>query len=271
MTQMKLEKQESESTESMSSSILHEYTMESILEEAGFVLYYLLKDATDIRLLVRRTRCLFKSNDVTLETAAVTMNVDISVIENMNCVLVKTFPDFPQLKKHYDALIFHWGQRWAPGVVKVLGGGPEFYAAYKDGIRELGFSDMVCSYVAYLIEQFLLHQICAGIFPRLETFEVPLTATEVAFWETTVQLSVLCLTGIEDLPQDVVLKTVFSIVKHQQCPTWAVFALQCIRDVHFELVGSVGDGLQGLEASTTAMLLSMPRYLAWNLSFRISA
>jgi hypothetical protein len=58
-----------------------DYTAEPTAEDAEFALFCMLKDATDIRVFVRRTWREHKAGAITLETVAVTMNVAISIFE----------------------------------------------------------------------------------------------------------------------------------------------------------------------------------------------
>lgn len=105
----------------------------------------------DIRFFVRSTWRKHKAGHITLETAAVTMNVTIQIIEELKMAFLKSFPSHPEFEHHYSLLQHIWVKRWAEDVVETPEGGQEFEVAYTDGVQEIGYPSLSCSRIAYLI------------------------------------------------------------------------------------------------------------------------
>lgn len=258
------ENEEDQVYERQQASTVEEYVMERTPEEIKFALFCLFKDATDIRLFVRRTWRLYKSGSVSLETAAMTMNIAISIIESLDKALLRSFPTLPAFKEHFSIHEFIIGQRWHPDVSKVPGGVPEYWKAYSDGVQELSYPSLTCMHTSILMANFLAAPISRGLRP---TFDIdaavyPLTTEEVTFWKTLVQLSVLCCeTSKKAKLRVMVLKAMDEVFEHKLYPTWAVFAFQCIRDTQLELGNSIGRGIEKFRDTSQPIANAFMQYL----------
>jgi hypothetical protein len=243
------------------------YTPEPTEEDAEFAFFCLLKDATDIRFFVRRTWRQNKAGRLTLETAAVTMNTSIQVIEQLNKAFLGAFPKFPEFEHHSKILKFIWNKRWRDDIVKEPNGGQEWEMAYNDGVQQLDYASFSCDQVAYLVDQLLLFPLGSNFFddglPRLDGFGVPLAGHEVTFWKTLIQLAIVSQPGLSGVPQDTVLKAMNGVLTRRKCPTWAVFAFQCVRDIQLEFASSNSNHKMELREATDPALLALLGYASY--------
>lgn len=72
------------------------YEQEASPEDVSFALFCFMKDLTDIRIFIRRTWREYKHRQVTLNTAATTVNTAIDVMRRLNEEFTQTFPQFSE-------------------------------------------------------------------------------------------------------------------------------------------------------------------------------
>jgi hypothetical protein len=75
-----------------------------------------------------------------------------------------------------------------------------------------------------------------------------------------IQLAILSLDPSSGVPEDLVLKAMCGILIERKCPTWAVFALQCVCDTQLELPDSDTEPLKELRTTTDPIQLALVRY-----------
>ena len=75
-----------------------DYAVEPTKEDAEFAFFCMMKDITDIRFFVRRTWRKHKAGLITLETAAMTMNAAIQIVEHLNMTFLESFPKQPEFE-----------------------------------------------------------------------------------------------------------------------------------------------------------------------------
>ncbi|KAL6711266.1 hypothetical protein ACN47E_005797 [Coniothyrium glycines] len=237
-----------------------EYELETLAEDAELALFCFLKDATGIRLFIRRTWRLYRAATVSLEVAAIVMNVGISLIKSMNETLFTTHPNFSEFKQHEDICHFLLDRLCDSARTQGPNDMENCYESYIDEAQTLDYNRLMYIHTQSLILVFLKAVCPKDGFPRIQDNGIPFPRAEAKFSRTLVQLALLCQTGVQGMPDDMVLQAISGIVFQDACPSWAVFALQCIQDTQEELGDSMLDCLKALQHTAAPMLITLPLY-----------
>jgi len=130
-------------------------------------------------------------------------------------------------------------------------------------VQEIEFPSFACSQVAYIIDQLVLMPL-AGFhdkLPQIINFKVPLANYEIAFWKILVEIAIVAMDDVSGVPADYVLKAMRYTLTHKKCPTWAIFALQCVRDTQLEF-GADTTPRKEMRATSDRVQLAIVGYLA---------
>ncbi|CAO2648058.1 Nn.00g089800.m01.CDS01 [Neocucurbitaria sp. VM-36] len=239
------------------------YKLETSDENISFAIYCFLKDATHIRLFVRRTWREFKRNNIGLQAAALTMNAALAMIEKLSADFEEAYPQFTtteELYMHGKILLFVYD-----GYCKNEGG-PTFIEpaeayndpfTYKEGGQTLHPSTMMCAHTTELVVK-------AFFAKDHERNHLRLSKDEKRFLKSLSQLGAVPMgMTIPDQPyyNDMVHKAVWDMFTHHRIQTWAIFAIQIFWDTQRELGPKLEIAKQLLSKAAEVLMMSYQFYL----------
>ncbi|KAF2797425.1 hypothetical protein K505DRAFT_398635 [Melanomma pulvis-pyrius CBS 109.77] len=228
------------------------YKIETSDDEISFAIYCFLKGATDIRVFVRRTWREYKSGNITLPTASLTMNAALKMIENMDETFRGTFPQF---KNHADILNFI--ERGYCHAKKANSDVEDDFFAYKSDGQELSAETMLCCHTTDLLYRFFL----SVKEPIYNLEHERLSLDEVALIKCICHLSLLGRFGDMDYNQDQVGRAISIMCTSGNAYTWIVFAVQVFWDTRRELNTELWLGAKALEGIGYWLVLCLDEYL----------
>jgi hypothetical protein len=206
---------------SESSEPLFNYEMNSDPDDTTFAIFCPLKDATKVRLFVRRTWRQCKAGRVSKETASAVMNAGISMIELLSQMFYNAHPSLMtdmNIMRHLEE------HRFTP---------EDHQDAYDDGIQEYDLRDLCCQHTTDLVHHFIMPYLHADCKPQ--DFFGHMKTEEIFSVKTMIQLITLDSHSDEKLafdsqilPQDGLLKQL-AIMKKIRLPPAAIFAFQMFR------------------------------------------
>jgi hypothetical protein len=127
------------------------YEPEAGPEDVSFALYCFIKDMTDIRIFIRRTWREYKYSQITINSAAMTVNTTIDVMRRLNNAFVDNFPDFAEHLSLIEYLYNDYVDSHAQGANFME---DEHFASYEaDGIR-LSSKTFFCDHTTVLLITF---------------------------------------------------------------------------------------------------------------------
>lgn len=202
------------------------YEIEILEEDIKFTIFCFLKDATDIRLFVRRTWRQYRDGRITLETAALTMNSAISLIERLNLELIASYPF---CVSHFDMIVF-----FLPDMAERKQNGTILDTAYTNGNQELSYQTFLC----HLSYDF----ICTFVEGLADPSSIPLTASEVVLAKCLLQLRAVASARNPVLARDGMIRAIAEVLNTGTRPSWTVFAVQLLWDTQRELGSDIARG-----------------------------
>jgi hypothetical protein len=228
-----------------------EYALETSDADVSFALYCFMKDLTRIRIFVRRTWRQFKSGEIGLQTASLTMNTAIGIIKSLSQDFEETFPRFKgndARHMHENVILFLFTGHCTKKE------GPQFLAdedededthedpfAYKENGQMLQTATVMCMHTTDLLQK--------------QFFDSPkrklrLTNDEKKFVGCLILLAGLAKSSPEELKYfhgDMVHEAVRHMVEKSRLDTWNIFAMQIFWDTHREFASLLPLGQQLLE------------------------
>ncbi|CAN9098938.1 unnamed protein product [Alternaria alternata] len=208
------------------------YKLEPSDTDVSFVIYCFLKDATHLRLAVRRTWREFVKGDIGLQAAALTMNAALAMIEKLSNEFEQAHPHFKDSgsqKMHLEIVQFIYSSYSESGKGPAfIDGGDEDSDpfAYKEGKQILRSDTVMCTHTTELV---------IGIFWLEKTKEkCRLTNDERRFLKCISQF--VSTPDEEPMPDSyMVRKAAKNMLYDRNLNSWIVFSLQIFWDMQREL------------------------------------
>jgi hypothetical protein len=228
------------------------YKLEAADDDAKFAIFCFLNDCTDIRLFVRRTWRYFQQGRVTLETAALTMNSAIGLIERLD---VKFAKDYPQFCDHAEMFTFLTYAHFQVVDHKIYVGDWSTDFPYENGEQKLSYFTVIC----YDTWQLLRHFVHEDVDLNEQTLEkLPLTADETTL--------VKCLHEMKHkeapFAHDIIFGAVKKVSQEKLITSWAVFAVQIFWDTQRELGNDMEKAFLAARSTAIWLLTTLRHYLS---------
>lgn len=230
---------------------LAKYEPEVSPEDVSFAIYCFMKDMTDIRIFIRRTWREYKHKQITLNTAATTVDTAINIMRRLNETFVERYPEFAEHKSLIDYLYNDYVDPHAKDVSMSESGE---YASYEGNEVRLSSKIFLCDHTTAVILQF--YNIGAlPMYQRHMMEGMGISDEEHTLLQCLSHLNIVdCQTDgivfkekMEICLDDHILRAVRLMRVEKKFPTWAVFACQVFVDTRRELGSCLASGFQDLQ------------------------
>jgi hypothetical protein len=227
------------------------YDPEPSLEDVSFALYCFLKDMTEIRVFIRRTWREYKHRQITLNSAAVTVNSAIDVMRHLNEAFVETHPNFAEHK----SLMNHFHRR----PLDVQEAISNCFTTYEAAGIHLTSMAFFCEHTTRIVTSFFGRKTGKNSRP---VYQRHLMDGKGVPEEEHMLLQCLTHFGMIDHRQpgtldkkgnevdsfnDHIQRAIHTMRVEKKFPTWAIFACQVFVDARRELGPHLARGLQDLQ------------------------
>jgi hypothetical protein len=240
-----------------------DYKLETSDAEISFALYCFLKDATHIRLFVRRTWREFKRGEIKLQTAAFTMNAAIGMIEKLSNDFQEAFPQFQDTDKnsmHISILLFIYrgyctDKKGEPFLLCDTKEEEGDLFTYKEGGQILQSSTVMCTHTTELFMRY---------FTKPDAKALRISKDEKRLLKCLSQLAAMPLGSVkggEPYKGDFVHKAAWKMIYDQRLETWMIFAIQIFWDTQRELGALLPVAQQLLEETARELVQCYTTYL----------
>jgi hypothetical protein len=220
------------------------YKLESSDADVSFAIFCFLKDATHIRIAVRRTWREFARGDIGLQAAALTMNAALAMIEALSNEFEEAHPRFKESETHsmhgkIIDFVYSGYQKDEGGPIFIDAGDEDNDPfAFKEGNQMLCAATVMCTHTMELIHIVL--------DSRKKPEDFRLSIDEKRFLK--------CVSQLASIPEEehvfasyMVHKAASTMLWQGRLNSWIVFSLQIFWDMQREL---------GARSSAGEMLLS---------------
>ncbi|KAI4917742.1 hypothetical protein J4E85_009834 [Alternaria conjuncta] len=208
------------------------YKLETSDADVSFAIFCFFKDATHLRLAVRRTWREFAKGDIGLQAAALTMNAALTMIEKLSNEFEEANPRFKDAETQWMHLeitkfVHDSYSKDGEGTTFIDAGDENHDAfAYKEGKQMLRSDTVMCTHTTDLL--------LSIFFARKSQEECRLTNDEKRFLKCVSQLP--CAgSGVIVLESCMVQKAASTMLIKQQLNSWIIFCLQIFWDMQREL------------------------------------
>jgi hypothetical protein len=227
-------------------------------------IFRFFRDATSLRIFVKRTWREFKHGRIALQTAALAMNAAIAQIEKLSKEFLVNNLTFEGDPDNYytdhnlilDSIYKHC-QNEKDGPIlfqKSHGSDAKTVFAYDHGGVKLPASTMMCEYIATLTAD----------FEKPKANQRHYSADEKRLFKCLSQLACTSMTGSDQLQPikgDMIHKAAHMLLNRHQPDTWVVFAIQILWDTYEELGQAVHTGEEILSRFIGSTNEQCQRYL----------
>lgn len=198
------------------------YELEPSDDEISFAIFCFFKDITDIRHYVRSTWAEYREGQITLTTAAVTMNTAIAMIRRLNEEFVVNFPQF---EEHGD-IIDYVNYRYRDPIKD-----SSETVAYKTEQFEISSKIFFCNLTFQCVKHFYLGKAELPMYQTAQRSVLKLSDDEEVLFKCMSLFGFLTLKRYEALAsQDEVLRGIALLKKNRKVYTLVVLAVQLFID-----------------------------------------
>jgi hypothetical protein len=239
------------------------YDPEPSPEDISFALYCFLKDMTEIRIFIRRTWREYKHRQITLNSAAITVNTAIDTMRRLNEAFIEIHPEFSEHKSLIDHLYNGYVDPNAKGLEAIY---HHSFTTYEGDGLHLSSRVFLCEHITALVTFFYNQGTLPGI---RKMYKRPTTNDDGIAEEEHILLQ--CLTHFNFIDQrlpgsltnegkevessnDLIQRAIDIMRMDKKFPTWAVFACQVFVDTRRELGLSISRGFQDLQKQGSWLL-----------------
>jgi hypothetical protein len=237
------------------------YEPEASPEDVSFALYCFMKDMTDIRIFIRRTWREYKHGQITINSAATTINTALNIMRRLNEAFTENFPDFAE---HPSLIDYLYNGYVDPNAKGTNGMNDEHFASYEvDGIR-LSSKTFFCDHTTTLLREFFK----SGTLPMYQRHMMEgkgISVEEHDLLQCMSHFNILdwrfndpdFSKDMDDIfIDDHVLRAVRTMRAGKKFPTWAIFACQVFVDTRRELGAQLDQGFEDFKKNGVWLLES---------------
>jgi hypothetical protein len=225
------------------------YEPEISPEDVSFAIYCFMKDMTDIRIFIRRTWREYKHSQITINSAATTVDAALNIMRRINNTFTESFPDFVEHASLIDYLYNGYVDPNSKGINTMAN---EHFASYEaDGIR-LSSKMFFCDHTTTLLMEFF-GTATLPMYQRHMMDGKGLMSDEHNLLQCLSHFNILDWRFNDHDPNkdmdeiffdDHVLRAVRMMRVEKKFPTWAIFACQVFVDTRRELGAQLDKGFE---------------------------
>jgi hypothetical protein len=225
------------------------YEPEVSPEHLSFALYCFMKDMTDIRIFIRRTWREYKHSQITINSAATTVNTALNIMRRINNTFTESFPDFAE---HASLIQYLYNGYVDPNAKGTNTMDNEHFASYEaDGIR-LSSKTFFCDHTTTLLKAFF-GKATLPMYQRHMMDGKGLMSDEHSLLQCLSHFNILDWRFNDSDPNkdmddifidDHVLRAVRTMRVEKKFPTWTIFACQVFVDTRRELGAQLDKGFE---------------------------
>ncbi|CAN9168213.1 unnamed protein product [Alternaria alternata] len=234
------------------------YKLELSDADVSFAIYCFLKDATHLRLTVRRTWREFAKGDIGLQAAALTMNAAVAMIEKLSNEFEEAHPRFKDSenqKMHITLINFVYkGYRKEQQGPAFIGADVEDSDpfAYQEGKQKLHSSTVLCTHTTDLL---------LTIFAKgNKAEEYRLSNDEKRLLKCVSQFA--SAPDIQNVTNSyIVCKAASALLRQRRMNSWIIFSLQIFWDMQRELGSHISVGRMVFDKTAQNLSADYQAYL----------